>query len=72
MSLNAAVLHFTGEHDEAERAEELHLELPEAGWSPMRWNREAAANDDVLIEASPSPIIHSTDSGLAWGPGKAG
>ena len=72
MSLNAAVLHFTGDHEQAEKVEELHLELPESDWSPMRWSREAAANDDVLIEASPDPIIHSSDSGLAWGPGKAG
>ena len=72
MSLNAAVLHFTGDHEDAARVEELHLELPESGWSPMRWNREAAANDDVLLEASHGPIIHSSDSGLAWVPGKAG
>jgi hypothetical protein len=69
MSLNAAVLYFNGEHEEAERAERLRPKVPESGWSPMRWSREAAANEDLLLEPS-APIIHSGDSGLAWDPGR--
>jgi hypothetical protein len=61
------VLRFTGDHDEASRVEALHLALPDDGWSPMRCTREAA-NDDVPLVASPDPIIHSGDFGLAWVP----
>jgi hypothetical protein len=67
MSMNAAVLHFTLDSDESSTVEELPTR-PETGWSPMRWTREPAANDDVLIMASADSIIHSGDSGLAWVP----
>lgn len=69
MSLNAAVLHFAGDHEEAERAAG---ELPEA-WSPMPWTRDGAANDDApprRREPVEPPVIHSGDSGLLWMPGR--
>jgi hypothetical protein len=73
MSLHAAVLTFAGDEEGAQTL----AEPPVPGWhdwSPMAWARSGAANDDVLLEAAvePLPTFHSTDSGLAWQPLKAG